>query len=112
MIPAWLEISLITAPCGVLCGVILQSCEETLSKPPGFMLFGDSTLFRLLASAVVNAILVLLLFIGPSSLLLNIFYLVPLYGNNHYALAFSLLGGVVIGKTVRWWRWKKTRDLI
>lgn len=61
---------------------------------------------------MVNAALVSLLFIAPSGLLLNIFDLAPLYGNNRYAWAFSLLGGTAIGKTFRWWRWKKKQDFI
>lgn len=74
------------------------------------MLFGSRTLPQLIASAMVNAALVSLLFIAPSLLLLNVFDLVPLYGNDRYVWGWSLLGGTAIGKIVRWWRWKRRQD--
>jgi hypothetical protein len=107
MIPSWLTISIITVPCGILFGLTRASSEEIHRNRSGFMLFGSGTLLQLLASGVVNALLVALLFIGPSALLLNIFDLVPLYGNNHYVWGFSLLGGAAFGKFIRWRRWKK-----
>ena len=79
-------------------------------RPFGFMLFGRGSFPQVLAGGLANAILSVFLFLGPSIVLLNVFSLVPLCGNDYYVWAFSLLGGTGMGKFFRWWRWKNSRD--
>lgn len=112
MIPTWLTVILISIPCGFAFGLTQCSSAEASKKAPGFMLFGTGSFSQLLASGIVNAILNVVLFLGPSGILLNVFDLVPLCGYDYYVWVFSLLGGVAIGKTLRWWRWRRTCDFV
>lgn len=115
MISTSLAVSIIGITCGFAFGLLVRSDAEVHSvvssgRPYGFMLFGSGSFPQLLASGIVNAILSVLLFLGPSLLLLNAFNLTPLSGNDYYVWIFSLLGGTGIGKLFRWWRWKNSRD--
>lgn len=111
-IASWLAISLITVPCGFLFGLTRACDAEKRRGPSGFMLFGSTTLPALMLSSLVNAVLVGLFLVVPSGVLLNLFDLVPFSGGDRYAWAGSLLGGAAIGKTVRWWRWKKNHHYL
>ena len=110
MIASSLAVSLIGVPCGIAFGLALRSSAEIVRDGPGFRLFGDRSLLHVIGSALANVVLGAALFFGPSVLILNFLDLIPLRGYDNHVWVVSMLIGAGIGKSIRWWRWKKTGE--
>jgi hypothetical protein len=107
-IPIWLEVCLISVPCGVVFGLTLKSnaelikeYQDNISKQTGG--------FKAFTRILVNLIIMLGTFFVPSFVLLEIFHLFPLH-NNYIVWGLSIWCGAIVGKIFRWWRWSKTCD--
>jgi len=106
--PTWLEVCLISLPCGFVFGLTWRSNAE-LIKNYNDSISNQSTGFKVFSRTVVRLIVMFGTFFIPSIVLLKIFNLFPLH-NNYIVWVLSIWCGAVVGKIFRWWRWSKTCD--